>query len=170
MAIKKTMVDALAFVEEHGNMSKENLNTFIKEFCEAKSGASTGPREVTILKDEDGNMLGRKCTVTGLWFPADAFSKNTTCVKLADAAKGKLYGESKKMEKEAQKILDEARELTDIDEKVAAYEEYDKKLQEAKEYRLQPVEVTDEMKEGGFNSIEDLAEDLGVEVNPTKPE
>ena len=167
MAIKKTMVDALAFVTEHGNMSQDNLALFTNNFCEAKGSASTGPREVTILKDIDGNQLGRKCTVTGLWFPNEAFSKNTTCVKLADAEKGKLYNESKKMEKEAQALLDEARDITDVAEKVAKYEEYDQNLAEAKAYRVQPVEVTDEMKEDGFETIEALAEDLGVEVNPT---
>lgn len=169
MAIKKTMVDALAFVQEHGNMSQDNLALFIKKFCEAKSGQSTGPREVTILKDIDGNQLGRKCTVTDLWFPNGAFSKNTTCIKLADSEKGKLYNESKKMEKDAQALLEEARDITDVADKVAKYEEYDQKLAEAKAYRLQPIEVTDEMKEGGFDTIEDLANDLGVEVNPTNP-
>ena len=164
------MVDALAFVTEKGNMSKENLDLFTKTYCEAKSGStSNGPREVTILKDIDGIMLGRQCSVTKLWFPAEAFSKNTTCVKLADAAKGKLYNESKKMEKDAQSLLDEAKDITDIEEKVAKYEEYDAKLAEAKVLRTTVPEITNEMREGGVETIEDLAEELGVEVNPVKP-
>ena len=165
--IKKTMVDALAFVTEHGRMSADNLAKFTTEFCVAKSApASTGPREITILKDIDGNQLGRKCTVTGLWFENDAFSKNTTCVKPADAAKGKLYNASKVMEKDAQDLLAEAKNITDVGKKVAKYEEYDAKLSEAKAYRLQPVEVTEEMKVGGVESIEELAANLVVEVNP----
>lgn len=169
--IKKTMVGALAFVKKNGNMSKDNLETFINDFCVPKSGtaASTGPREVTILKDIEGEQLGRKCTVTGLWFDNSYFSKGTTCVKDADTAKGKLYNESKKMEKDAQALLDEAKDITDIEEKVAKYEEYDAKLAEAKAYRLQPVVVTDAMKQGGFETIEDLAKDMDVEVNPIKP-
>jgi len=170
MAIKKTMVDALAFVQEKGNMSEANLNTFIKVYCEAKGSSSSTPREVSILKDIDGNQLGRKCTITGLWFPNEAFSKGTTCVKLADAEKGKLYSASKKMEKDAQTLLDEARSITDVANKVAKYEEYDAKLAEAKAYRLQPIEVTDEMTEGGFKTIQELADDLEVEVNPTADE
>jgi hypothetical protein len=93
----------------------------------------------------DGEQLGRKCTVTGLWFDNSYFSKGTTCVKDADAAKGKLYNESKKMEKDAQSLLDEAKDITDVMEKVAKYEEYDAKLAEAKAFRLTPVTVTDEM-------------------------
>ncbi len=164
VAIKKTMEGPLAFIQEHGNLSKANLERFITEFCAIKTGAPTGPREVTILKDVDGNMLGRKCSVTGLWYDESYFSKGTTVTKLADAAKGKLYNESKKMEKDAQVLLDEAKDLTDITEKVAKYEEYDAKLAEAKAYRLQPVEITEEMRSGGFESIEALAEDMGVEV------
>ena len=172
LEIKKTMVDALAFVTENGRMSKENLALFTEQFCIAKSGAttSTGPREVTILKDANGEQLGRKCTVTGLWFDNSYFSKGTTCVKDADAAKGKLYNESKKMEKDAQSLLDEAKDITDVMEKVAKYEEFDAKLAEAKAYRLTPVTVTDEMKSGGVATIEELAESMGVEVNPVSAE
>jgi hypothetical protein len=168
--IKKSMVAVLEFVTENGNMSKENLTKFTNEFCVSKSAPeSTGPREVTILKDNAGNMLGRKCTVTGLWFEADCFSKGTTCVKEADAARGKLYNESKKMEKEALSILEEAKELTDVMEKVAKYEEYDAKLAEAKTFRNQPVVVTESMTEGGFATIEELATAMGVEL-PTDAE
>lgn len=169
--IKKTMAPALAFVTENGRMSKENLERFINEFCVAKGVTeSTGPREVTSLKDIEGEQLGRKCTVTGLWFDNSYFAKGTTCVKLADAAKGKLYNESKGMEKAAQALLDEAKDITDVMEKVAKYEQYDAKLAEAKAHRLQPIVVTDEMKSGGFDSIEALAADMEVEVNPVKPE
>jgi len=168
--IKKTMVEALEFVKTHGRMKEDKLEEFITKFCIKKDGATaTTPREVTILKDVDGNQLGRKCSVTGLWFPNEAFSKGTSCIKLADSAKGKIYAESKKMEKDAQSLLDEARDLTDIQEKVAKFTEYDEKLLAAKEYRLQPVPVTDEMKQGGFESIEALAKHLKVKVNPVKP-
>ena len=162
------MVGALAFITEHGRLSKDNLEAFTNEFCVAKSGStSNGPREITILKDNTGIQLGRKCTVTGLWFDNSYFSKGTSCVKDADTAKGKLYGESKKMEKDAQSLLHEAKDITDIEEKVAKYEAFDSKLAEAKAHRGQAVTITDEMTSGGFDSIEALAADMEVEVNPT---
>lgn len=168
--LKISMVAALLFVTTHGRMSADNLALFTTDFCEgAGATTSNGPREVTILKDIEGVQLGRKCTVTGLWFPTDRFAKNTTCVKAADAAKGKLYNTSKVMEKDAQTILGEAKDIVDVNEKVAKYEEYDAKLAEAKAHRLQAVEITDEMSEGGLESIEALAEALSVEVNPVKP-
>lgn len=168
--IKKTMQEPLEFIQEHGNLSKENLEKFIAQYCVPKTGAtSTGPREVTILRDEEGNMLGRKCSVTGLWFPADKFSKGTTANKPSDTAKGKLYNESKKIEKDAQSLLDEAKDIADIQEKVAKYEEYDAKLAEAKALRLQKPEITAEMTEGGVETIEDLAKALNVPVITTMP-
>lgn len=168
--LKISMVAALVFVTEHGRMSADNLQLFTAEHCEgAGSTTSNGPREITILKDIEGVQLGRKCTVTGLWFPTERFAKNTTCVKSADAAKGKLYNASKVMEKNAQAILGEAKDIVDVNEKVAKYEEYDVKLAEAKAFRLQAVEVTTEMSEGGVDSIDELASNLGVEINPIKP-
>jgi len=168
--IKKTMQEPLAFIKEHGNLSKENLEKFITRYCIPKTGStSSSPREATILRDNEGNILGRKCTVTNLWFAADKFSKGTTSNKLADAAKGKLYNESKKIEKNAQSLLNEAKDIADIQEKVAKYEEYDAKLAEAKALRLQKPEITPEMTEGGFETIEQLAESLNVPVITTLP-
>jgi len=169
--IKKTMVAALAFITANGNLSKDNLETFTNDFCVAKSGSnsSNGPREITILKDIDGNMLGRQCSVTKLWFDSSYFSKGTTCVKEADTAKGKLWAESKKMEKDAQSLLDEAKDITDIEDKVAKYEAYDVKLTEAKAHRASAVTITDTMTANGVESIELLAESMEVEINPVKP-
>jgi len=164
--IKKTMVDALAFVTENGNMSQENLDLFTNNFCIAKTGTVGAPREITILKNVEGEQLGRQCSVTKLWFDNGAFSKNTTCVKAADAAKGKLYSQSKVMERDAQQLLADAKGITDIEEKVAKYEEFDAKLAEAKQHRLQTIELTKEMTKGGVETIKDLADALGVEVNP----
>lgn len=161
--IKKTMVAPLAFLA--GVLTSEQLEEFTNKFGYASTGttASTGPREVTILRLGD-DVLGRKCTVTGLFYDIERFSKNTTCIKEADAAKGKLYNESKKMEEAAKSILEEARTLEDIEEKVAKFEEYDSALQEAKNFRAQPVEIVEDWLVDGFETIEALAEHLGVEM------
>ena len=168
--IKKTMVEALAFVTENGNMSADNLELFTSSFCIAKSGAagSNGPKPLTILRDGSdvatSTILGRLCSVTHKFFIIDRFAKNTSCIKEADAAKGKLYNESKQLEKAAQTLLDEARDIADIEEKVAKFEEYDQALINAAEVRKTPVEVQDEWLDGSFDTIEELASDLGVEV------
>lgn len=166
--VKKTMVAPLAWLA--GVLSAEQLGEFTEKFGYPSTGTtvSTGPREITILRDGDV-VLGRKCTVTGYFFDINRFSKNTTCIKEADAAKGKLYTESKKMEEEAKSILEDARTIEDIEEKVAKYGEYDSALQNAKNKRAEKVEVNPEWLEGGFATIEDLANHFGVEVQQNVP-
>ena len=168
--VKKTMIAALAFVTEHGRMSADNLALFTANYCVAKGrGESNGPREITILKDIEGVQLGRKCTATNLWFDNTHFSKNTTINKPAEKVKVALYHEGKKLEKDAQSILVEAKDIVDVNEKVAKYEEYDAALASAKDIKATFV-VTDEMNADGVATIEELAQALGVEVNPVKPE
>lgn len=162
--IKKTMVAPLAWLA--GVLTESQLNEFTEQFGYTLSGnatTSTGPREVTILKVGD-EVLGRKCSVTGLFYEIGRFSKNTTCIKEADAAKGKLYNESKKMEEDAKSILEVARTVEDIEEKVAKFEEYDVALQNAKAHRTQAVEINPEWLVDGVETIEELAELLGVEI------
>lgn len=166
--IKKTMEAPIAALTllVGSKFTEEKLQDFINQFGYKSEGTtgSTSPREITILKDAEGNVLGRKCTVLGSFFKVDRFSKGATMVKEVEAVKAKLYTESKKMEKDAGSLLDEARTLTDAGEKVAKYEEYDQKLVEAKNHRNQTITI--ESIEGGFATIEDLAKNLGVEVNP----
>lgn len=161
--IKKTMVAPIAWLA--GVLTAEQMTDFTEKFGYPSSGASvsTGPKEVTILRDGEV-VVGRKCTVTGMFFDIEKFSKNTTCIKEADAAKGKLYNESKKMEEAAKAILEEARNIEDIEEKVAKFEAYDVALQEAKAHRLQPVVIDEAWLVDGFATIEELAENLGVEI------
>lgn len=166
--IKKTMVAPLAWLA--GVLTTEQLGEFTEKFGYPSTGTSvsTGPREITILRDGEV-VLGRKCTVTGYFFDINRFSKNTTCIKEADAAKGKLYTESKKMEEEAKVILDEARTIEDIEEKVAKYGEYDSALQNAKDKRAEKVEVNPDWLLDGFETIEELANHFGVEVQQNIP-
>lgn len=169
--IKKTMVEALAFVTEHGNMSAGNLEIFTNEFCVKKDGnGPSKPREFVKLFDAEGEMLGRKCSVTGLWMKADNFFKDGSMCKQADKVKAKLYTESKAMERGAGEKLEAARELTDPTEKLAAYEAYDSEMVSAKEHRLQDISGEVDLTEvTTYETIDDLASALGVEVITSKP-
>ena len=166
--IKKTMVAPLVWLANV--LTAEQMTDFTEQFGYTSNGTSsvsTGPKEVTILRDGEV-VVGRKCTVTGMFFDIEKFSKNTTCIKEADGAKGKLYNESKKMEEAAKAILDEARTIEDIEEKVAKFEAYDVALQEAKAHRLQPVVIDEAWLVDGFATIEELAENLGIEITPAE--
>jgi len=171
MTIKKTMVAALAFVTENGNMSAENLAKFTADYCAAKSGSGESkPREIVRLYDADGEILGGRCSSTLLWFAIDNFNKHHGIAKQTQNAKSRLATEAKLVETEAKVLLDEAREVTDAAEKLELFEQYDVKMLEAKEIRSTPVTTemfTEEVPY--FETIEELADDLGVEVITTKP-
>ena len=169
--IKKTMVEALAFVTEHGNMSESNLALLTTQFCEPKSTGTGKPRELVKLFSEAGEMIGRRCSVSKRWLSIDNFFKDVAMCKIVDKMKAKLYTESKAMEKAANEILATARDLTDPAEKLAAFENYDDEMVKAREHRLQTLELDlDEI--GGFDTVEELAESMGVEVitSVAKPE
>ncbi len=169
--VKKTMAKALEFVTANGNMSADNLQAFTEQFCyKAEEGASK-PREIVKLFNETGDVLGRRCSITMKWLDISEFFKDGSMSKAADKIKAKLYTESKAMEKEAQKLRTEAKDLTDPTEKLAAYEAYDDALEEAKAHRLQDISgavVFDEDTEV-FDSIEELADSMGVDVITAKP-
>jgi len=169
--IKKTMVDALAFVTTNGNMSADNLTQFTKQFCYKADETASKPREIVKLFNETGDVIGRRCSITLKWLDISEFFKDGSMSKAADKIKAKLYTESKAMEKKAQELRVEAKDLTDPTEKLAAYEAYDDALEEAKAYRLQDISgdvVFDEDTEV-FDSIEELAEAMGVDVITAKP-
>ena len=114
MAIKKTFEGAVTFLEGYVGkpFTKEAFEKFVSEFAEAKTQSSGGTREYVKLFDKNGEMIGRKCTVTGKWFSAEHFSKNTSVIKSVDHIKAKFYNESKQMEKEALALVEKAREAS----------------------------------------------------------
>lgn len=137
-------------------------NKFPKAFAavlplmEAKRAGSTG--EQVTLKDEDGNLVGRKCSMTGKWFPADRFYTGASTIKEVEKAKNKIYEAAKKIETEALQLMKDARELEGED-KLAKFEEADAKSLEAEATRktASEVEVTFE---GGFDTMEELLASL----------
>jgi len=168
--IKKTYEEAVSYLETLVGkpFTKQAFDKFVEEFATAKSQSSGGQREFVKLFDKNGEMIGRKCSVTGKWFSAEHFSKNTSVIKSVDHIRAKFYNESKAMEKEALALVEKAREAANPQEKLKLFEEYDKALQEAKEHRAKEVPLNDEkiveeMKDG-FDSVEELAKELGAEV------
>lgn len=154
--VKKTMEPLAKELVAQGVDKLEGWATILKLMLPATPEASSEPKEVTILKDADGNVIARKCTITNKWFEIERFYKNGTIIKEADGAKNKLYAESKTMEGKAKSILDEARTLVDVEAKLAKFEEYDKALVEAKEYRSQAIVIDEQWLVGSFDSSEDF--------------
>lgn len=154
--VKKTMEPLAKELVAQGCDKLPGWDKILKLMLPATPEASSEPKEVTILKDVDGNVIARKCTITNKWFEIERFYKNGTIIKEADGAKNKLYAESKTMEGKAKSILDEARTLVDVEAKLAKFEEYDKALVEAKEYRSQAIVIDEQWLVGSFDSSEDF--------------
>lgn len=154
--VKKTMEPLAKELVAQGVDKLEGWDKILKLMLPATPEASSEPKEVTILKDEAGEMIARKCTITGKWYLAERFYKNGSIIKEADGAKNKLYAESKTMENTAKSILEEARSLTNVEDKLAKFEEYDRALEAAKAYRNQPVVVDEKWLEGSFDTMEDV--------------
>lgn len=154
--VKKTMEPLAKELVAQGVDKLEGWDKILKLMLPATPEASSEPKEVTILKDEAGEMIARKCTITNQWYLAERFYKNGSIIKEADGAKNKLYAESKAMENTAKSILEEARSLTNVEDKLAKFEEYDRALEAAKAHRNQPVVVDEKWLEGSFDTMEDV--------------
>ena len=174
MEIKKTMVEALAFVTDHGNMSKENLDLFTNKFC-VKASRSTGtgaPRESVKLFDVDGNVIARRCSVSHKWLLPESFngdiskmsiSREANKIKVANIRKGEAT------EKLSREVMLEARGLTDVEEKLAKFEEADALIEQARNEKTAPIEVVYADDVTVCDTIEEIAEVLGVEVITSAP-
>ena len=173
MAIKKTMIDALAFVT--GKLDDEALATFTSDFCEAKGRATSSgePKESVRLFDADGNTIGRRCSVLKMWLAPEGFNGDVEKMGIsreANKLKTQHAREADALVKAADVIRDEANELEDPMEKLAKYEEFDAKLEEAKAIKNTSITVDDVPAgtEDMFETIEELADALGVDVITSK--
>lgn len=173
LVIKKTFqetYDTLLNAGVPDFMGSEAFNDMVKNQFVAKT--STGPatpREVTILRDVDQNILGRKCMLANKWFSISEFFKGTSVIKTLDQEKAKIYNAAKKLEKEANTIRDEAKTAETPEERLALYDKYEDAIDAAKAAQSVPVDakIVAKAAEGGLDTIEDLASALGVVLGET---
>ena len=155
LGVKKTMESLAKELVEQGVNTMPGWDKILKLMLPATESSSE-PKALTILKDEAGEVIARMCTITNKWYLAERFYKNGSIIKEADGAKNKLYAESKTMENKAKSILEEARALTNVEDKLAKFEEYDHALEGAKAHRNQPILVDEKWLEGSFDSLDDV--------------
>ena len=156
LGVKKTMESLAKELVEQGVNTMPGWDKILKLMLPATTESSSEPKALTILKDEAGEVIARMCTITNKWYLAERFYKNGSIIKEADGAKNKLYAESKTMENKAKSILEEARALTNVEDKLAKFEEYDRALEGAKAHRNQPIIVDEKWLEGSFDSLDDV--------------
>ncbi|NCB01242.1 MAG: hypothetical protein EOM67_03625 [Spirochaetia bacterium] len=160
LGVKKTMESLAKELVEQGVNTMPGWDKILKLMLPATTESSSEPKALTILKDEAGEVIARMCTITNRWYLAERFYKNGSIIKEADGAKNKLYAESKTMENNAKSILEEARTLTNVEDKLAKFEEYDHALEAAKAHRNQPILVDEKWLEGSFDSLDEVKASL----------
>jgi len=131
--------------------------------------ATGAPREITILKDVEQNVIGRMCTLSKKWFAIEAFFKGTSVIKELDQEKAKIYTAAKKLEKDAESIREEAKTAETPEAKLEIYDRYEKALDVAKSARTKPVnaKIIEKASKAGLATIEDLAKSLDVVLGTT---
>ncbi len=172
MAIKKTVqatYDLLIGANVNELISVEAWEAIEQSMTAKAQTASGAPREVTLLKDLHGEVIGRLCTLSRKWFPIASFFKGTSVIKELDQEKAKVYNAAKKLEKEAEVIREEAKTAETPEDKLAVYDRYEAALDTAKAARTTPVDAKIVTKAGkdGLDSIEALADSLGVVLGET---
>ncbi len=131
-----------------------------------KSKAS-GEKVLHFLFDSENEVIGRYCNVTHKWYEIDRFAPKSGRVKEMDVLMKKEYTRVSKIKQEAEALFVTLTQA-DPSEKLELLTQYEEMKENA-----QPILPTSEELEGvegGFESVEELAEDLGVEVILEKTE
>lgn len=168
--IKKTVQDTYdLLIKAKADTLLPNWDEIVLSMTAKTQTASGAPREITLLKDVDGNVIGRKCTLSDKWFAIGEFFKGTSVIKQLDQEKARIYTAAKKLEKEAEVIRDEAKSAETPEAKLEVYERYENAIDEAKKARTIAVDtkiIAEESKDG-LATIDELAKALGVELGKT---
>ena len=152
--------------------TQDALKTFAHQFAVKSVRTSSGePREATKLFDKVGNMIGARCSATLVWMIGSEFTNMQSISKQGHSLKGALNTKARGVESEANALLVEARDAKTPADKLAIFEEYDVQMLKAKEIKATPISA-DEFTEGTltFDSVDELAKHLKVEVITEKPE
>lgn len=126
-----------------------------------------GEKVLHFLYDAENEVIGRYCNVTHKWFAIDRFAPKSGRVKEMDVIMKKEYGRVAKIKTEAEALFVTLTQA-DPSEKLELLTQYEE-LKESAQPQL-PTSEELESVEGGFESPEELAGDLGVEVILEKSE
>ena len=171
---KTSMASALEFLNslKGKQINNDLLTQFATKFATKTTRTSSGegkPREATKLYDKAGNLIGGKCRATGQWFKAEVYNFHHGLSKEADKLNNRLNAEARKIEEEAKKLLDSARDEENAQEKLKLFEKYDNELNRAKQVKQREIKIEHfESKIENFDTVEKLAKNLQVEVITTK--
>ncbi len=169
--IKKTATstyETISTLLEKGEISQPVFDK-IAVTLEKAVGATkvAGEKVLHFLYDDENEVIGRYCNVTHKWFPIDRFAPKSGRVKEMDTIMKKEYARVAKIKGEAEELFVTLTQA-DPSEKLELLTKYE----ELKESAQPQLPTTEELEgvEGGFDTPEELAGDLGVDVILEKTE
>ena len=128
---------------------------------------ATGEKVQHMLYDELNEIIGRYCNVTHKWFAIDRFMAKSGRVKEMDLLMKKEYTRVSKIKTEAEELFTTLTQA-DPSEKLELLTKYEE-LKESAQPQLPTSDEIDSV-EGGFETVEELAGELNVEVILEKTE
>ena len=169
--IKKTAL--LTFTTISSLLEKGDITDSVFKKIEATltkavgSAKQAGEKVLHFLYDEDNEIIGRYCNVTHKWFAIDRFAPKSGRVKEMDGIMKKEYTRVAKIKTEAEALFVTLTQA-DPSKKLDLLTQYE----ELKESAQPQLPTSDELDgvEGGFDVVEDLASEIGVEVILEKTE
>lgn len=169
--IKKTAhstYEVITALLESGDLAQAGFNKIASTLEKAVgSTKQAGEKVLHFLYDNENEIIGRYCNVTHKWFGIDRFAPKSGRVKEMDVIMKKEYTRVAKIKKEAEELFVSLTQA-DPSEKLDLLTQYEE-LKEAAQPQL-PTSEELESVEGGFDTVEELSADLGVECILEKSE
>jgi len=163
--IKKTSTltyEAITDLLGKDEITQSVFDIIARTLTKAVMGAkSSGEKLFHFLYNEEGTVIARYCNVTHKWFTIDRFMAKSGRVKEMDILMKKEYNRVGKIKKDAEDLFVSITQA-DPSEKLEMLTKYE----ELKEQANPVLPTSDEIEsvEGGFDTVEDIAGSLDVEV------
>jgi len=147
--IKKEFQEYKEFLTSKG-VNKEIVEEFINKF-----GLKKAKSTVTV-KDEKGTVVGRKCSVMGLYYPISEFYATGTTIKEVEKLRNEVYKQTKPLEKEANELLNKALAEKNPQEKLKLLADYEAKQKEIANIKANFKVDTSKVTAKGYKTPEEL--------------
>ena len=163
--IKKTSVAtfvALTTLLDAKEISQEIFDKLVLTITKTSKGVKgAGEKVIHFLYDDEDEVIARYCNVTHKWFPIDRFAPKSGRVKELDVLMKKEYARVNKIKKQAEDVFASLTQASPED-KLDILTQYEELKEQATP--ILPTSEEIEAVEGGFDTVEDIASAMGVEV------
>ena len=163
--IKKTSAstyEAITKLLDSNEISQSIFDTIVSTITKTTKGVGkAGEKIIHFLYNDEDEVIARYCNVTHKWFPIDRFAPKSGRVKELDLLMKKEYSRVNKIKKQAEEVFESLTQASPED-KLDILTQYEELKEQATP--ILPTSEEIEAVEGGFDTVEDIASEMGVEV------